>query len=254
MAKRARHDLPEVQERRAEVVRLRGEGKTWDEIARTTGFSNGSAASKAWRAAIQQRPDLTVDEIRRAERERLEAMDSRLSQLIATPPIKTTSIGRTQFDVRTCTCETKRKTDREHNPDCQVQPVLDENAVIAAIKERRMIGESLRRLTGADAPPTVNGLTDEQLYALARVEALQAHRAQFAPLRLAPPPPGYATMTPEQQARDHLDRERAAKHAQDAAIRALPPAETTSPKRRSCHERVPSQRLGPRRRYRPRPH
>ena len=47
MAKRARHDLPDVQDRRAEVVQLRGEGRTWDEIAQRVGYSNGSAASKA---------------------------------------------------------------------------------------------------------------------------------------------------------------------------------------------------------------
>ena len=153
MARRARHDLPAVQDRRADVVRLRSEGKIWEQIAEAVGYSNASAASKAWRAAIQQRPDLTVDEIRRAERERLEAMDARLSQIISVPPVKTTSIGRTQWDPRSCTCGVGGATNREHDPDCEVQPVLDENTVIQAIKERRMIGESLRRLTGADQPP-----------------------------------------------------------------------------------------------------
>jgi hypothetical protein len=90
MAKRARHDLPAVQEKRARVVELRGQGQTWDQIATTVGYSSGSAASNAWKAAIQQRPDLTVDDIRNGERERLEQMDSRLADIIATPPRKLT--------------------------------------------------------------------------------------------------------------------------------------------------------------------
>jgi hypothetical protein len=223
VARRARHDLPEVQEKRAEVVRLRAEGRTWDQIASTVGYSNGSAASKAWRTAIQQRPDESVDEIRLQEKTRLEAMDSRLSDIISAPPIKTTSIGRTQWDPRTCTCGVRADTKREHADDCPVQPVLDENTVIAAIKERRMVGESLRRLTGADAPPTVNGLTEAQIYTLARIEALKDQRAQYAPLRIAPAPAGYARMTPSEQAADAIARELSAKEDQDAALRALPP-------------------------------
>jgi hypothetical protein len=196
VAKRTRHDLPAVQERRAEVVQLRSEGRTWDEIAELTGFSNGSAASKAWRAAIQQRPDLTVDEIRRGERERLEAMDSRLAAITARPPIKTTSIGRTQWDPRTCTCDVKADTKREHDPACEVQPVLDEHAVIAAIKERRMVGESLRRLTGADQTPQASLGEIERQYAAA-MEAARAKRAAelaeldgYRALAAATPQPG----------------------------------------------------------------
>ena len=40
-------------------------------------------------------------------------------------PIKTTSIGRTQWDPRTCTCGVKGRTDRDHEPDCTVEPVVD---------------------------------------------------------------------------------------------------------------------------------
>jgi hypothetical protein len=207
VAKRARHDLPAVQDRRAQVVQLRSEGKTWDEIAQLTGFSNGSAASKAWRAAIQQRPDLTVDEIRRNERERLEQMDSRLSAIIATAPVKTTSIGRTQWDVRTCTCDVRADTKREHEPGCHVQPVLDEHAVIAAIKERRMVGESLRKLTGADAPPAMPpGLNEDQVRLMAEVIVARRDRGLAAalPSLLG----GYSDLPPEQQARADLERHR----------------------------------------------
>jgi hypothetical protein len=208
VAKRARHDLPAIQERRAEVVRLRGEGKAWDKIAQLTGFSNGSAASKAWRAAIQQRPDLTVDEIRRAERGRLEVMDSRLAQIISRPPGRTTSIGRTQFDVRTCTCDVKADTKREHEPGCKVQPVLDEHAVIAAHQRTPPSRQGLRRLTGADLTRLQNaGLNQDQVRAMAEVIVAQRDRTQQAPLQLAPLPDSYHALTPEQQARLQIERQ-----------------------------------------------
>lgn len=219
MAKRARHDLPAVQDKRAKVVELRSLGWTWDRIAAEAGYSNGSAASKAWRAAIRQRPDQTVDEVRSQERTRLEAMDSRLSDIIARPPIKTTSIGRTQYDVRTCTCTVKGRTDEPHEPGCQVQPVLDETAVIAAIKERRQIGESLRRLTGADAAPLPGvGLSEQQVRMMAEVIVAQRDRAQQVPLQLAPLPGGYHDLPPEEQARLQIERHRTAKQAQDTEL------------------------------------
>lgn len=151
MPKRARKDLDKVQDRRAEVVRLRAEGRTFDQIAQLTGYCNGSAAGKAWKAAIKQRPDQTVDEVRRQEKTRLEQMDSDLAAIIDRPPVKTTSIGRTQWDVRTCTCDVKAATNREHDPDCKVVPVLDVGQVTAAVRTRLALGESLRKLVGADA-------------------------------------------------------------------------------------------------------
>ena len=142
MPKRTRHDLQVVQDKRAQVVELRAKGRTWDQIATMVGYSNGSSASKAWRAAIQQRPDLTVDEVRAQERARLEEIDSLLGDMIARPPIKTTSIGRTQWDVRTCTCGVRACTDRDHAEDCEVEPVLDASVVLGALRERRQVGQS----------------------------------------------------------------------------------------------------------------
>lgn len=196
MPKRARKDLDVVQDKRARVVQLRGEGKTWDEIARLTGYSNGSAASKAWRVAIKQHPDQSVDEVRRQEKTRLEVMDSRLSQIIGRAPVKTTSIGRTQWDVRTCTCDVKAATNRDHDPGCQVQPVLDENTVISAIRERRQIGESLRKLTGADAPgsPLVDARTQVIVSEINVARAARGH----GPLRI--PEPASATIPHDQAA------------------------------------------------------
>ena len=116
-------------------------------------------------------------------------MDARLAQIIATPPVKTTSIGRTQWDPRTCTCGVGGATNREHDADCEVAPVLDENTVIQAIKERRMVGESLRRLTGADlvASERNQGLdADMQRQIDAITQAAAARRGRLA-IAGAPP-------------------------------------------------------------------
>lgn len=216
--KRARKDLDVIQDKRAEVVRLRAEGRTWDQIAAQVGYSNGSAASKAWKRAIQQRPDQTVDEVRRQEKTRLEAMDSRLSEIIACPPIKTTSIGRTQWDVRTCTCGVRGDTKREHTEDCQVQPVLDERTVIAAVTERRALGESLRRLVSADAPPLAPVLSEDYL----KADSVRRQLARQVPAVTRPSlPPGYGGMSPEQQLQAVMDRERAYRDAMLAAVPAI---------------------------------
>lgn len=188
--KRARKDLDVVQAKRARVVELRGQGWTWDRIAAEVGYSNGSAASKAWRAAIRQHPDQTVDEIRFQQRTRLEQMDSRLSDLITSPPLKTTAIGRVLTDPETG------------------EPVRDMGAAIAAIRERRQIGESLRRLTGADTPPSrSDGLNEDQVRLMAEVIVARRDRGLHA--ALPPAPDGYRDLTPEQQARADLERHRA---------------------------------------------
>ena len=197
MPKRARKDLDKIQDRRAEVVQLRGQGKTWDEIARLTGYSNGSAASKAWKRAIQQHPDQTVDEVRRQEKTRLEQIDATFSQVIARPPIKTTSIGRTQWDVRTCTCPVKAATNRDHDPDCEVQPVLDVGALISAANGRIKAGESLRRLVGADAPsaPAVV-VTDYSTRVIADVKQFYADHPGYQRTPGSPVPPGIEVQGP----------------------------------------------------------
>ena len=97
-------NLPEIQDKRAAVIRLRAEGRTWQQVADLAGYSTASGALKAWRKAVQQHPDQTVDEIRAQEKTRLEEMDSELARIIDRPPIRTTSIGRVMYDIRTCEC------------------------------------------------------------------------------------------------------------------------------------------------------
>jgi hypothetical protein len=46
-------------------------------------------------------------------------MDSRLSDIISSPPIKSTSIGGVVWDPRTCTCGVRDDTKRKHSADCR---------------------------------------------------------------------------------------------------------------------------------------
>ena len=184
-------DLPAIQDRRAQVVKLRAQGLTWDQIAERVGYANGSSALKAWRTAIKQTPDLAVKEIRAAERERLSEMDATLAGIVADPPVKVTAIGKTQYDD-------------------QGRPVKDMAVVISAIRERRQVGESYRRLTAADAaPPRGAGLTEDQARIMAEVIAAQRDRAREGSLIPLPSLPGnYGSLTPHEQMQADLARRR----------------------------------------------
>ena len=116
----------EAARKRDRAVQLRAQGWTYQAIAEETGYANRASAQKAINAALAAIPQASCEELIRQEEERLAEMDERLAQLIRTGAIKTTSIGRTQWDVRTCTCPTKGRTDRDHDSGCQVQPVLDD--------------------------------------------------------------------------------------------------------------------------------
>ena len=199
---RTPRNLPAIQDRRAEVVRLRAQGLTWDQVAGRAGYANGSGALKAWRKAIQQTPDLAVKEIRAAERERLSQMDAVLADIVAHPPAKTTAIGKTVID-----------------PDTG-ETVRDMTAVIAAVRERRQVGESYRRLTAADVPAAAPPLIDARSLTLITEVRTEQHARDCVapPPPLAPLPPGYDTLPPAEQARLELDRRRAQVAAQQAAI------------------------------------
>ena len=216
-------NLPQIQDKRAEVVRLRSQGLTWDQVAERAGYAKGSGALKAWRKAIQQKPDLAVTEIRAAERERLEQMDAVLGGIIASPPAKTTAIGKTVTD-----------------PDTG-ETVRDMSVVVADLRERRQVGESYRRLTAADAAPLHGaGLNEDQVRLMAEVIVRQRDRAQQAPLpALAPLPDNYRLLSPAEQAEAEMNRRRAAYQSQQAAIDAAPQDELLRPRSWSNPARVP---------------
>ena len=185
-------NLPEIQDKRAAVIRLRAEGRTWQQVADLAGYSTASGALKAWRKAIQQKPDLAVTEIRAAERERLEQMDATLADIIANPPVQHSAIGKVVIDPRTG------------------EPALNPVPVIAALRERRQVGESYRRLVGADAPaPPMVAVVDNSTRILAEVHQWHADHPGYrrTPGSVIPPgievegPAAIAAWTADQQYR-----------------------------------------------------
>jgi hypothetical protein len=190
-------------EKRAKVVDARAAGNTWARCAEISGYSSPESAMRAFNTACAMMPQQSLDELIAGETARLESCDQVLADIIVSPPIKTTSIGRTQYDVRTCTCDTKASTTRDHAEGCTVQPVLDQHAVISAIKERRLVGESLRRMRGADRPQTqtpddmalaeeatayLRAVADRNRQLTAQADHLTARLRMYEPLLAIDPP------------------------------------------------------------------
>jgi hypothetical protein len=147
-------------DREARSVEMRAQGYSFQSIADTLGYSDASGASKAYHRALARRPAQNVDDLRDQESERLEYLWKKTAQVIERgSKVKTTSIGRTQYDVRTCTCPVKGRTDEDHYPDCPVEPVLDDGDLLRAIAEYRHLSESFRKLCGLD----ITGKPDDDI-------------------------------------------------------------------------------------------
>jgi hypothetical protein len=113
-------------------------------------------------------PQQSVDELIRQEEARLEQCDAKLASIIANPPVQHSAIGKVVIDPRTG------------------EAALNHTPVIAAIRERRLIGESLRRLRGTDAPSHADVLPDltrELELAKAHVFRIQDLERENAALR-----------------------------------------------------------------------
>jgi hypothetical protein len=144
-------------EKRAAVVQARSEGHTWAQCAEIAGYSTAEAAIRAFNQACSQLPQSSVEELIRQEEQRLDACDARLSAILVSRPVKVSAMARATMDPRTCSCELRYTCPacfnaKTHAPGCTVEPVYDTVAEVAAIRERRLIGESLRRMRGADKP------------------------------------------------------------------------------------------------------
>jgi hypothetical protein len=137
-------------EKRQRVVDARAEGHPWAKCAEIAGYSDATSAIRAFDQAMKEKPHRNAEQWRDEHLERLQADYARLTKIIEFPPVKNTATGHTQYDVRTCTCDVKGDIKRNHSDDCTVVPVLDEGKVIAAVTERRHIGESLRKMLGVD--------------------------------------------------------------------------------------------------------
>jgi hypothetical protein len=82
-----------------------------------------------------------------------------------------------------------------------------------------MVGESYRRLTGADAAPAALVLSEQLVTQYARARAVQDQMDRQTPVPLEALPEDYGNITAEQQAQVQLERHRARVGAQRAVIR-----------------------------------
>lgn len=163
--------------KRDRAVALRAEGMTYAAIAAEVGYAHASAAMKAVNQALAEIPQASCEELIRHEEQRLEAMDAKLAEIIAHPPVQHSAIGKVVLGL-------------------DGEPVVNMTVVIAAIKERRMVGESLRKLRGADKPAqTSKEEAERQLEAhmapiRAQRAADEAELAGYRALAAAIPRPG----------------------------------------------------------------
>ena len=82
------------------------------------------------------------------------------------------------------------------------KPIINVSAVVQAMKAQLSIEAQYRQIFGCDLgtrPGPV--MLEDQVLMLAKIQAVQEYRATLASLQMVPLPPGYATMTPQQQMR-----------------------------------------------------
>lgn len=218
---------PANTERDTRIVAAARLGQTHDAIAREHGISRARVSQ----IVADSRPRSPEEVQRQLIAERLRSRWDELEKIVKFPPVRTTSIGRTQFDVRTCTCTTGARTDRDHEQGCGVQPVLNMATVTNAIKTQLQIEQQYRKMFGVDLGVRPSPLlTEDQLLMKAKVEFAQAYLTQRAPMpALEPMPSGYADMTPEQQYRADIER----RARQREALPALPAVPTPRHPRRN---------------------
>jgi hypothetical protein len=182
-----------VQEKRARVVELRAKGRTWDAIAAEVGYSNGSAASKAWHAAIRQRPDMAVDAVREQEKARLEYLIGQAVEQIECPGPRTSAIGKVVV------------FPKGHERAGEI--VEDESIRARAIDNARRLSGDLARISGVSLAPGPSAmLAEEQIRMMAEVIVARRDRGAFPAVAAAPA--DYHAMTPEEQMADDLGRRR----------------------------------------------
>ena len=194
-------------------------GQTHEAIAREHGLTRARVSQIV--AAASPRSQEEVQ--RQLIAARLRSRWDELEKIVKNPPIKTTSIGRTQFDPRTCTCGTGAATGQEHDPGCQVQPVLDMGTVSNAIKVQLSIEAQYRQMFGVDLGTRPGPVLDEaHLIMRAEITVAQQYLGRQAPLPPQPPlPPDYRSLDPERQARAQIERSRAQLGALPSPLRII---------------------------------
>ena len=132
-------------------------GHTDDAIAAEYGLTR----SRVTQIVAGQNPRTPEETQRQLIAARLRSRWDELEKIVKNPPIRTTSIGRTQYDPRTCTCDVKAATNRDHADDCDVAPVLDMATVTGAIKTQLGIEKQDRQMFGVDLATRPGPILDE---------------------------------------------------------------------------------------------
>jgi hypothetical protein len=202
-------------ERDARITAAARLGQTHEALAREHKISR-ARVSQIVSAAGPKSPEEAQRQLIAA---RLRSRWDELQKIVTTPPIKTTSIGRTQWDPRTCTCGVKGDTKRDHAEDCQVAPVLDMATVTNAIRTQLAVEAQYRAMFGVDLATRPGPVFDEDaLLKLAEIRVAQRQLTATAPMTAIPAlPPGYSSLSPQEQMRADLERRGAVIRAQRAA-------------------------------------
>lgn len=132
-------------DRKARAVELRSRGHTFAEIAAELGYAHPAAASKAYHAALRERPAANVDELRAEAATRYEYLIGEAMAQVQDPGPTYSAIGRL-----VCYEET--------HPTLAGQPVPNQSVKTRAIESaRKLISDymTLNAVTPGRAPATV---------------------------------------------------------------------------------------------------
>lgn len=208
---------PDNTGRDAKIAAAARLGQTHDAIAREHGLTRARVSQIV---AASKTPASAEEAQRQLIAERLRSRWDELEKIVRNPPIKVTSIGRTQWDPRTCTCPTGARTDQPHDNGCHVEPVLAMGEVTNAIRTQLAIEQQYRQMFGCDLGTRPGPLLDEaHLIMRAEITVARQYMDRQAPaIPLAPLPPGYHALPPDEQMRIQLDRGRDQVSAQRAII------------------------------------
>lgn len=140
-----------VARRRAEAIRLKATGQTWQQVADALGYSSrGAACQDIKRALEQEREDLgdAVATYRGLELARLERYTEVATEVLDRDHVAV-SQGRI---VREGLPYIDEETGRAKIDEGRGAPVLDDMPKLKAVGELRQLSESRRKLLGLDVP------------------------------------------------------------------------------------------------------
>ncbi len=123
----------EVRERQDRVLHKRRMGLTWQQITDEEGYPNTGTTYHAWEAALNRQPSADAKAVRASEMGRLETLEAELWDLYRRDAV-VVSNGKVMRDETTGTL------------------LVDLGPKLTALLQLRQLGESRRKLVGADAP------------------------------------------------------------------------------------------------------